>query len=108
MAHTLWVTQSSEELSPETHLETFTIICPKSEMLCVSARPASVPKSTCDRTWKHPLSTTRLVHSSLMERFCKEAQKDEQTVCVGTKYSRILDIILTPWGRGGSVIFLKE
>ena len=40
MAHTLWVTQSSEELSPETRLETFTIICPKSEMLCVSARPS--------------------------------------------------------------------
>ena len=32
-------------------------IHPKSEMLCVHACPASVPKSTCDSTWKHPLST---------------------------------------------------
>ena len=78
-------------------------------MLCVCARPTSVPKSTCDSTWKQPLSAALLVHPSLIEPFCKEVQKDEeQIVWVSTKYSHILDIILAPWGRGGSVIFIKE
>ena len=75
--------------------------------MCLPILPQS-PRAHLS-TWKHPLSISLLVHPSLMERFCKEVQKDEkQTVWVGTKYSHILDIILTAWGRGGSVIVIKE